>query len=210
MDVTKLTQMQKDVLREIGNIGAGNAATSMSKLLNRKVEMEVPAIKIVGYDEMMELIGGPEAIIVALLFQIKGEAPGTVYFILSIEEANALIKEITQNSELKLTNTTDNELAASVLQEAGNILTGAYLSALADFTNMNLQPSIPYLSIDMAAAILTVGLLEISQVTDYALIIDTKIHPSYQTNKIKGNFLFIPNPDSFTKIFQALGINDHD
>ena len=141
MDVTKLTQMQKDVLREIGNIGAGNAATSMSKLLNRKVEMEVPAVKIVSYDEMMELIGGPEAIIVALLFQIKGDAPGTVYFILSIEEANALIKEITQNSELKLTNTADNELAASVLQEAGNILTGAYLSALADFTNMNLQPS---------------------------------------------------------------------
>ncbi|API93908.1 CheY-P phosphatase CheC [Virgibacillus pantothenticus] len=204
MDLTKLTQMQKDVLREIGNIGAGNAATSMSQLVNRKIEMDVPAVNIVSYDEMMELIGGPEAVVVALLFRIKGDAPGTVYFILSLEEADALIKEITNNAALSVHN--DDELAASVLQEAGNIVTGAYLSALADFTNITMQPSVPYLSIDMAGAILTVGLLEISQVADYALIIDAKMNTAYQANQIKGNFLFIPDPDSFSKLFAALGV----
>lgn len=204
MDLTKLTQMQKDVLREIGNIGAGNAATSMSKLVNRKIEMDVPAVKIVSYDEMMNLIGGPEAVVVAMLFRIKGDAPGTVYFILSLEEADALIKEITDNAALSIHG--DDELAASVLQEAGNIVTGAYLSALADFTNITMQPSVPYLSIDMAGAILTVGLLEISHVADYALIIDAKMNTTYQTNQIKGNFLFIPDPDSFSKLFAALGV----
>ena len=122
MDLTKLTQMQKDVLREIGNIGAGNAATSMSQLVNRKIEMDVPAVNIVRYVEMMQLIGGPDAESVALLFRIKGDAPGTVYFILSLEEADALIKEITNNAALSVHN--DDELAASVLQEAGNIVTG--------------------------------------------------------------------------------------
>ncbi|WP_345739387.1 chemotaxis protein CheC [Virgibacillus salarius] len=75
MDYTKLTTIQRDVLREIGNIGAGNAATSMSKLLNRKIDMEVPSVNVVSYDEMMELLGGPDEVIVALLFRIQGVAP---------------------------------------------------------------------------------------------------------------------------------------
>ncbi|MEF2292966.1 chemotaxis protein CheC [Virgibacillus dokdonensis] len=206
MDLTKLTQMQKDALREIGNIGAGNAATSMSKLVNRKIDMDVPTVNIVSFDEMMERIGGPESIVVALLFRIQGDAPGTVYFIFSIEEAEALIKEITNNDALRLD--VNDELAISVIQEAGNIVTGAYLSALGDFTNITMQPSVPYLSIDMAGAILTVGLLEVSQVADYALIIDAKISSSYQVSQIKGNFLFIPDPDSFSKLFKALGVTN--
>ncbi|AUJ26660.1 MULTISPECIES: chemotaxis protein CheC [Virgibacillus] len=206
MDLTKLTQMQKDALREIGNIGAGNAATSMSKLVNRKIDMDVPTVNIVSFDEMMERIGGPESVVVALLFRIQGDAPGTVYFIFSIEEAEALIKEITNNDALRLD--VNDELAISVIQEAGNIVTGAYLSALGDFTNITMQPSVPYLSIDMAGAILTVGLLEVSQVADYALIIDAKISSSYQVSQIKGNFLFIPDPDSFSKLFKALGVTN--
>ncbi|RFA37730.1 CheY-P-specific phosphatase CheC [Virgibacillus dokdonensis] len=206
MDLTKLTQMQKDALREIGNIGAGNAATSMSKLVNRKIDMDVPTVNIVSFDEMMERIGGPESVVVALLFRIQGDAPGTVYFIFSIEEAEALIKEITNNDALRLD--VNDELAISVIQEAGNIVTGAYLSALGDFTNITMHPSVPYLSIDMAGAILTVGLLEVSQVADYALIIDAKISSSYQVSQIKGNFLFIPDPDSFSKLFKALGVTN--
>lgn len=206
MDLTKLTQMQKDALREIGNIGAGNAATSMSKLVNRKIDMDVPTVNIVSFDEMMERIGGPESVVVALLFRIQGDAPGTVYFIFSIEEAEALIKEITNDDALRLD--VNDELAISVIQEAGNIVTGAYLSALGDFTNITMHPSVPYLSIDMAGAILTVGLLEVSQVADYALIIDAKISSSYQVSQIKGNFLFIPDPDSFSKLFKALGVTN--
>ncbi|MFD1850360.1 chemotaxis protein CheC [Oceanobacillus bengalensis] len=206
MKYESLSSIEKDALREIGNIGAGNAATSMSKLVNKKIDMQVPSVKIVGYDEMMELIGGPEETIVAMLFQIKGDVLGTVYFILSLEEAEALIKKIINEDDFSFLNDEEsNEMAISALQEIGNIVTGSYLTALSDFTNINMQPSVPYLSIDMAGAVLTVGLLEISQVSDYAIIIDTRIS-SDLGDGIHGNFFLLPEPETLPKLFHALGI----
>jgi len=210
MDLLNLTQEQKDVLREIGNIGAGNAATSLSKLLNIKIEMNVPSVNIASFDEIMELIGGPDETIVGLLFKVQGETPGTVYLILSIEEAEYLVRKLTNDSSFSLFDGTDNDMAISVLQEIGNIVTGSYLTALSDFTNINLQPSVPYLGIDMAGAVLTIGLLELSQVSDYAIIIDTEIKRDGSRQDIQGKFLLLPDPESFSKLFQALGIHDYE
>jgi chemotaxis protein CheC len=210
MDFPNLTTIQRDVLKEIGNVGAGNAATSMSALLDKKIYMQVPTVNVVDFDEMMDMIGGHEQLITALLFRIQGEAPGTVYFILSLEEAQRLVEEITNQSGFRLLEGEFDEMAVSALQEAGNILTSAYLSALSDFTDLNMQPSIPYLSIDMAGAILTAGLVELSQVTDYAIIINTRINHGDSTDGIQGNFFFIPDPCSFKKLYTSLGINDHE
>src|SRR5699024_4964204 len=102
MKSINLSSIQKDVLREIGNIGAGNATTSLSQLIDKQVKMEVPSVKVVTINEMMEIIGGPEKIIVAILFRIKGEVTGTVYFVLTIEEAEDLIQQMTMDSSIKL------------------------------------------------------------------------------------------------------------
>ncbi|GGH69651.1 CheY-P phosphatase CheC [Compostibacillus humi] len=211
MEYVHLSKLQKDVLREVGNIGAGNAATSLSKLINEQIHMKVPSVNIVTFDEMMELIGGPEQVIVALLFQIYGDVPGTVYFILSVEEAESLIRKMIQDENFSLTEENgNNEMAFSALKEIGNIVTGSYLTALSDFTNIHMQPSVPYLNIDMAGALLTYGLLEISQVSDYALIIDTQIISNDSGDGITGNFFLLPKPESLSAIFQALGINGYE
>lgn len=211
MRVNNLSRMQLDVLREIGNIGAGNAATSLSKLMNKKINMQVPSVNIVSFDEMMGMVGGPENVIVAILFRVQGEAPGTVYFILTIKEAEYLVNQIIPGTDLNfLNNEQPNELAISALQEIGNILAGSYLSALSDFTNINMKPSIPYMSVDMAGAILSIGLLELSQVTDYAIIIDTKINDGVTNNGGTGHLFLLPDLESFPKLFAALGINDDE
>lgn len=211
MDFKNLSHMQLDVLREIGNIGAGNAATSMSKLINKRVDMNVPSVNVVTFDEMMEIIGGPEQLIVAMFFRIHGEAPGSVYFILSIEEAESLVNQITNDATLNLlSDTQPDELAISVLKEIGNIMTGSYLSALSDFVNINMQSSIPHLSVDMAGAVLTAGLIEISQVSDYAIVIDTEINKQTTQNGFNGHFFLMPDLESIPKYFSALGINEHE
>lgn len=210
MDSKDLSNMQKDVLREIGNIGAGNAATSMSQLINKQVTMEVPSVKIVTINEMMELIGGPERLIVAIFFRIKGEIPGTVYFILTLEEAEYLVQQIMMQDDARLlVDGEPNELTVSALQEVANILTGSYLSALSDFTNLKMATTIPYLSIDMAAAALVTGLLELSTITDYAIIIDTKINGNENDNGVRGHFLLIPDPEAIPRLFTTLGIDNH-
>lgn len=212
MEFIELTIEQKDVLREIGNIGAGNAATSLSKLLNKKIEMKVPSVNIVSFDDLVEEIGGPEEIIVGLMFQIIGEAPGTAYLLLKVEEAEYLVRKLTNDPDFSLFNEgNDNEMAISALHEIGNIVTGSYLTALSDFTKINMQPSVPYLGIDMAGAILTAGLLELSQVTDYAIIIDTEINQNNKSNDgMKGNFFLLPEPESLIEIFTALGIKYYE
>lgn len=200
-----------DVLREIGNIGAGNAATSMSKLINKKVDMQVPSVRIVSFNEVVDLVGGPEEPIVAILIYIKGIAPGSVFFILSIDEANRLVKEVTEEDDTQLyINEQPNEFAISVMQETGNILVGSFLSALSDFTDINMQPSIPHLSIDMAGAILTEGLIHISNKSDDAIVIDTQLKDFENVSGIHGQFFLLPEPDSFITLFKALGIDDHE
>ncbi|WP_339227730.1 chemotaxis protein CheC [Oceanobacillus sp. FSL K6-2867] len=211
MEFVQLTTIQKDVLREIGNIGAGNAATSLSALLNKKIEMNVPSVSIAGFDEIMELTGGSENTIVCLLFRIQGEAPGTVYLIFTIEEAEYFVSELTNDPDFSLFHSEqENEMALSALQEIGNIVTGSYLTALSDFTSINMKPSVPYLGIDMAGAVLTVGLLELSQISDYAIVINTEISHDGTNKDIQGNFFLLPDPESFAKIFSALGIYDYE
>ncbi|MFD1169261.1 chemotaxis protein CheC [Oceanobacillus caeni] len=208
MEYSNLSGMQLDALREVGNIGAGNAATSMSILLDRKIDMNVPSVSIVDYNDMMEIIGGPEELIVAIVFQIKDEFPCTVYFILSVDEAESLIQDLTGNKDFTLMNDLyHNELAMSALKETGNIVIGSYLSALSDFIKYNMHPSIPYLSFDMAGAVLTAGLLEISEVSDYAIVINTSILSDASEN-IQGHFFLLPEPESLSKLFEALGIDN--
>jgi len=210
MEFKNLSGMQMDVLREIGNIGAGNAATSMSKLINKRIDMKVPSVKIVSFDEIINIIGGPEQLIVALLFKIYGEAPGSVYFILGVKEAESLVQEIVNDPEFKLvTDKQPNELSISVLEEIGNIMTGSYLSALSDFVNINMQSSIPYLSVDMAGAILSSGLIELSQITDYAIVVDTEISNVQEDNGLNGHFFLLPELKTIPKFFSSLGINGH-
>jgi len=211
MQVTNLSSIQKDALQEIGNIGAGNAITSMAKIMNKKINMQVPSVKIITFDEMMDMIGGHENVIVAILFRIHGEISGTMYFIFSIEEAEHLVSQMVSDIEIDFLNTkSPNELAISVLQVLGNILVGSYLTALSDFTNTNMKPSIPYLSIDMAGSIVTIGLLELSQVADYAITIDTKINEDGTNNGITGYLFLLPEVEAIQKLFSSLGIKNDE
>lgn len=207
--IKNLTQYQLDILKEIGNIGSGNAATALSKLLNRKIDMEVPSVRVVSFDEMMDMVGGPDETIVSVFLRIKGEAPGSMFFVLSPTEAETFVQQITGNKTFSFQSPPFEELGLSALHEVGNILAGSYLSSLSDFTSINMQPSVPSLNMDMAAAILMQGLIELSQESDYAIIIDTTIiEQSDEVEAVQGHFFLLPDPESFKKIFTALGIKD--
>jgi len=204
-----LSSLQKDVLKEIGNIGAGNATTSLSELTNKKIQMEVPSVEVVSFNEMMDFIGGSDQTVVGLYFRISGDTPGAVYFILTIEEAEALVKQMVPSADVDVLNDQDaNSYTLSALKEVGNIVTGSYLSALSDFMSLDMSYSVPYLSVDMAGAIITVGLVEISQETDNAIVINTEIKDG-EENQFHGQFILLPDPEALPIIFSALGIQNN-
>ncbi len=201
-----------DILKEVGNIGAGHAATALSKLLNKTIDMKVPAVRVVSFEEITELVGGSDNIVAAIFLRIEGEAPGNMFFMLPVNEATNLIRYLTGEDQFDLNIPPYSDLGLSALQEVGNILAGSYLSAFSDLTKLNLQPSVPALSVDMAIAILSYGLLELSQVGDYAIVIDTEIIEKVDVNsqQTSGHFFLLPDPDSYEIIFQALGVSMDD
>ncbi|RSL32836.1 chemotaxis protein CheC [Salibacterium salarium] len=206
--IQQIKPIHLDVLQEVGNIGAGNAATALSQLLNQKIDLNVPSVRIIDFQEMQSLAGGEETVVAATFLRVSGEAPGSMFLILQKEEAEELAFSLTGN-KVNIVDDSFDELAASALSELGNILAGAYLSALSDFTSIQMQPSVPSLAIDMAGAIISAGLTEISQVGDYAIVIDTlmgEAKDSYNSTAT-GQFFLLPDPDAFKRIFQSLGVD---
>jgi len=191
-----------DVLREVGNIGAGNAATALSTLLNKPVDMAVPKVNLLPFEAIAERVGGSEAVVIAIFLRVEGDAPGNMFFIISREQARRLLRDLLGFSAAE--NDEYSELELSALNEIGNILAGSYLSSMADFTGLRMSPTVPSLAVDMAGAILSYGLLQFGTMGDDALLIETTFLEGQR--EAEGHFFLIPDPESFEKLFRALGV----
>ncbi|MGY4794455.1 chemotaxis protein CheC [Lysinibacillus sp. FSL K6-0057] len=205
----KITSLHLDVLKEIGNIGAAHAATALSNLLGKKIDMRVPKVEMVSFNDMMELAGGSENVVVGIYLRIEGDAEGSMFFILPIEQANRFIRRLIFDDSFDFEKRPVSELGLSAMQEMGNILSGSYLSALSDFTNLKIYPTVPGLSVDMFGAIISIGLIELSHVSDNVIVINTSIFEEgvEDLETVRGHFFLLPDPDSFDAIFKALGVS---
>ena len=206
----KITSLHLDVLKEIGNIGAAHAATALSDLLNKKIDMRVPKVEMVSFNDMMELVGGSENVVVGIFLRIEGDAEGSMFFVLPIEQGNRFIRRLINDESFDFSPPPVSELGLSAMQEMGNILSGSYLSALSDFTGLKIYPTVPGLSVDMFGAIISIGLIELSHISDHVIVINTSILDDEQEQgdkeSVRGHFFLLPDPDSFEAIFQALGV----
>lgn len=197
-----LSNIQLDVLREIGNIGAGNAVTALARLLDRKIDMAVPIVKILEFHEVSETLGGAEIPVVGILLKMTGDLTGNIMFILQQSAARMLVnllmgRPLEAEQEF-------SEMDISALKEIGNILTGSYLSALSALTNLKIMPSIPDLAIDMAGAILSVPAIEFGKVGDTVLYIETEFAEGNE--KVVGDFFLVPDFDTYDILLKALGV----
>jgi len=203
-----ITPMHLDILKEIGNIGAGNAATALSTVLDQPINMHVPSVEIVSFEEMFELAGGPEKVVAGVYLRIQGDITGTMFFVLPLESANRYIQNLIQDPTYTLTDEVHDTIGQSALQELGNILSGSYLSSLSDFTQLNIQPTVPSLNIDMVGAIISFGLVELSHYSDEVIVINTQIEQAgvQGASRYAGHFFLLPDPPSYRTIFESLGV----
>ena len=142
MNNQDLTGMKLDVLKEIGNIGAGNATTSLSILLNNNLHMELPIVKIMNFDEVPERVGGAETVVSAVLTHFKGDVSGMILFILELEEAKNLAGSMLGKKYEEGFIEFDH-MDKSVLKEVGNILMSSYLSSISTLTNLQVHTEPP-------------------------------------------------------------------
>ena len=201
MDISLLNAFHLDILKEIGNIGAGNAATALAKLLDKIVDMKVPLIRIRGFSYVIEVLGGAETPVVGILLEVLGDITGYILFVLEQDAACFLVNILMGNpinQEMEY-----NEITLSALKEVGNILTGSYLSALSTLTGLRIMPDVPALAIDMAGAILSVPAIELGKTTDTVLYIETEFIQG--TDKVIGDFFLVPDADSYIRLLNTLG-----
>ncbi len=197
-----MDSMQFDVLKEIGNIGAGNATTALSQIVNAKIDMRVPDVKLLGFRELPDIIGGAENLIIGILFTLEGQLDGMMLFMMEQDSAHHILNLIMGKA---LNNITEfSEMDLSALCEIGNIIAGAYLSSISTLTNMFVGSSVPYMAIDMAGAILSVPAIEFGKVGDKAIVIKTEFWED--DIQVSGYFVMIPTLESYGKMMASLGL----
>ena len=200
INLDQVSENYYDVLKEIGNIGAGNAMTALSQMLQCKVDMKVPQVRLLEFSEVGELMGGEEQIMAAVLLAVEGDITGYMMFMVEEDSARHLINKITGGM---LEGMEFDEMGLSAMQEVGNIITGAYLNSLSSMTNLTVFPSPPAVTIDMAGAILSVPAIQFGIYGDKILLIQSQFYDEIQ---LDGNFILIPDLESYEKILGALGV----
>ncbi|MGI6086000.1 MAG: chemotaxis protein CheC, partial [Acetivibrionales bacterium] len=193
IDINNINSFHLDVLKEIGNIGAGNAATALAKLLDKKIDMKVPQIRVMKFIEVSDVLGGAETEVVGILLGVNGDITGNILFVLDLVSARRLVNMLMGkpiNAETEF-----DSMVCSALQEIGNILAGSYLSSLSNLTNLRILSDIPGLAIDMAGAILSVPAIEFGKNSDTVLYIETEF--TYGIDSVIGDFFLVPDKVSY-------------
>lgn len=187
-----------DVLREIGNIGAGNATTALAHMLNCKVDMYVPQVRLLDFKDVGTIMGGEEQIMAGVYLMVEGDITGSILFVLEKESARKMVAML-----LGMENSGDelSEMEQSALKEIGNIITASYLNSLSTLTQLKIYPSVPALCIDMAGAIMSVPAIEFGTMGDKILLIQTQF-----SEGLDGFFILAPDLESYDKILESLGM----
>lgn len=201
MSLDQVTENYYDVLKEIGNIGAGNAMTALSQMLQCKVDMKVPQVRLLEFTEVGEMMGGEEQIMVGVFLGVDGDITGSMMFMVEEESARHLIHKITMG--MLPAGAEFEEMGLSAMKEVGNIITGAYLNSLSTLTNLKIFPTPPALTVDMAGAILSVPAIQFGIFGDKILLIQSQFYDEIQ---LDGYFILIPDLESYAKILTALGL----
>ena len=196
-----LSDLQKDALKEVGNIGAGHAATSLSQLLNTTIKISEPSIDVIKFRDLSVRVGYDNALVAALHMYIRGEAPGQMVVLFEREHAleyvNSFIQRVIGDIPIF------DSIVDSTLKVLGNIMAGAYLTALDSLTGVTLVPSVPVLSYGTVAAAFR-SLLSILPDQDVFLIESSFLD---QERDVSGRFILIPETGSLHALLAAFGVS---
>lgn len=202
--IDELSDMHVDVLTELGNIGTGNAATSLASFMGRKIDINIPNVRILGFNEVAEYVGGPENVVLGMLIKIDGDINGMILYVFDNDFIRNVMNIFFGKEFVSFDEMTDMEKSA--LCEIGNIMASSYVNALSAMTGMFINISTPELCIDMAGAILSVPSVEFAKVGNKVLFIDDSFGFDQTEKKVKSNMILVPEMESLNKLFEKLGV----
>ena len=202
-NVLNITRDQLDALREIGNIGSGNAASALAQFLNRKIDMDVPNASIMDLNEIPNLVGGPNQTILGIFLKIMGEISGRFLLMIPEKTSIKMLQYLIPGCEVKSL-TQIGEMEGSCMKEIGNILAGAFLNALSVLTQTPMLNSLPSINFDYAGAMIDNVVADMSAVSDKVLRLETSFIEEEEDMRI--HIFILPAPDSLKLLLQKIGV----
>jgi len=199
----ELSKTQLDVMHEVINIGTGHAADALSRLIDERVVVAVPEVKMVPLTDVPRLLGGAEMSIVGIYFRFSGDLSGSILLFLPEDVISSLISFLTAG--VSPDDPSEKEdIQRSALMELGNIVANSYLNAIAELMDMRIFISVPYFSQDLLGAMIDVLLIQVAEAADYALLLETVINS--QQRKIDCSLAIFLEDESLNKIFDKTGL----
>jgi chemotaxis protein CheC len=202
MDKSKLSELQLDALKELTNIGMGKAAQALSQMIDKRVNISVPAAKVVQLKNVAENLGGCETEVGCIYIDMVGDISGSTLFIFDRKSAIFLGRILQGNEEDE--SEEFSELDISALMELGNVVANMYLNVIAEMLALDVRPSVPNFSFDLLGAVIDLILIEIARDSNSAMLLDTRIDVS--DKEIKGNFLILPDNKTLQLILDKLEV----
>ena len=201
ISLQEVNEKYRDVLAEIGNIGAGNATTAVADMLGLRIDMSVPQVQFLPVEEIGTSIGAEDEVIVGIMLGVGSDIDGSMMFLMDMESAHHIVNRLMMRPDDYMEDFDEMDLSA--VKEVGNIIAGSYLSALSGLTGLTITPTVPFVAVDMAAAILSVPAIQFGMFGDNALMIKTEFSDEPQIN---GYFILMPEEESYEKILSSLGL----
>ena len=193
-----------DVLKEIGSIGGGNAATALSSMLNAKVNMSLPEVKILGFNAAINHLGHPEELVAAIFVEMSGELNGVMLFVLTKEFSDAIIQKMLGKSSADFLEL--DEIDTSVLTEIGNIVISSYITAMSSLCNVEVDLSVPQFTVNMQGGIMSVPVAIMGQHSDRIMMITGKF--KIDGKALDSNMMLLPDVESLNVLMTKLGVID--
>lgn len=200
----QIDSMGLDALKEIGSIGIGNAATALASMLSRKIQMTQPDVSIMGYNDAMYKLGGPEKIVVGVLTRVSGDINGIMLYIQDLKFINIVLKNLMSEEIEDYDQMGEMEISAII--EIGNIIISSYINSLTSLVGISAKLSVPGISTNMLGAILSVPMVEFGYETDKIMTIGGSLVCDDQ--EIGGNLILVPEMESLNNLFEKLGIQN--
>lgn len=198
----ELTEMHLDVLTEVGNIGSGNATTALSGLINKEVSIEKPTVRLVDVQEAVDMVGGPEKIMAAILVRLNKDIEGMILFLIE-EHFASIISETFFGKKCDDLMRLDEGMA-SALTEIGNIMASSYVSAISTLANMDISVEAPAMTVDMLGAIMSVPAIEFGELGSKLMFIDKTI--KIDGVNVPSKMLLLPTVQSLDTLMKKLGV----
>jgi chemotaxis protein CheC len=205
MSAPTLDAAQLDALREIGNIGAGTAATALSQMTGAPVRLGIPKVSLLPVEEIPGRTGEPERTVAVMLLGVHGDVTGHMLFVMDEASARGVVSSLMGgfggggDDDARF-----SEIELSALQEIGNIVAGSYLNALAQITGLRLEPTPPAIGVDAAGALIGTALAEVAMYSDTAILIESELGDGEAPSA--GDVLFIPTAEALGTVLSRLGL----